>query len=1094
MKQFILSFGKAVLVLLLTFNFQLSTFFCFAQTQTPQSFSYQAVVRDAQGNILQNQSVSFKFSIIENSASGNVVYAETQSATTNNLGLVVLAIGNGNVLQGTFSTIQWGNAPHFFKVELDVNGGSNFVEMGTTQLLSVPYALYSENAGNVQTYTAGNGISITGNVVENTAPDQPVSLTGQGATSVSGTYPNFTISSTDTNTTYTAGTGIDITGTIINNTAPDQAVSLIGQGSTTVSGSYPNFTINSTDNNTTYTAGTGINITGTTIENTAPDQPVVLNGTGATTITGTYPNFTISSTDNNTTYTAGTGLTLTGTSFSHNAHTGDVSGTTALTVTGIQGMAVDSTAPTTNQVLQYNGSNWSPTQPSNLISAGNGLNYSGNTLNTVWTQTGNNIYNNNTGRVGIGMNAPTGKLSVQGDTSNVLFEVKDKNGYSVFVVYQDSVQVFVDASGAKANKGCFAVNPKAQQKASNTHYLRITPDSTRIYTGDTIAGFGVRNIGVTETTSYMQLTPSNYFIGHEAGKSITTGKYNSFIGYKAGKSNTIGQNNLFIGLNAGYSNTSGHNNIFLGNLCGYSNLSGGNNVFIGMGAGYKNKCAHFNVLLGDSAGFSIIGSDDTWWPNAFYGDDNICIGYKAGYSITDGFWNVMIGKDAGLFTTTSTGNVFVGSSAGANNTIGADNIFLGFWAGKMNNTGCGNVVIGTMGDDLGGNISENVFIGRNAGYSSSGGYNVFLGNSAGLHSTSGCQNVFLGWHAGFSNVNGNGNVFIGNDAGAYETGSNKLYIANEPTNPPLIYGDFSSKRIGLGTTNPSEALEINGGGNLLFKADDAGDIIFQKNDASQLGRVWTVLDGLNLSSYDNTPDIHIHSSGNVGIGTVSPDSKLDVEGDIRVNNNTFYLRDGTDQNHGIRYTNSFAGYSLDGPIIFCWGSGALGTVGPDAVALKWDYYNRVGINRSPTTNNLEVEGNASKTTAGSWLANSDKRIKTDIQNIENAYEIILKLHPIKFRYTSEWIKKHPTIEDKYYYNFIAQEYKEIFPESVKGSGEFLDGDDKEILQIDTYNAQIYTIKAVQELILENRELKKDNELLKAEIENIKTILNVKTKN
>ena len=99
--------------------------------------------------------------------------------------------------------------------------------------------------------------------------DQTVALTGAGATSISGTYPNFTITSTDTNTdtdtTYTAGSGLSLTGTEFANTAPDQTVALTGAGATSISGTYPNFTITSTDNNTdtTYTAGTGLTLTGT---------------------------------------------------------------------------------------------------------------------------------------------------------------------------------------------------------------------------------------------------------------------------------------------------------------------------------------------------------------------------------------------------------------------------------------------------------------------------------------------------------------------------------------------------------------------------------------------------------------------------------------------------------------------------------------------------------------------------------------------------------------------------------------------------------------------------------------------------------------
>jgi len=92
-------------------------------------------------------------------------------------------------------------------------------------------------------------------------------LTGSGATTVTGTYPNFTISSTDTNTntTYTAGSGLTLSGTQFINAAPDRTVSITGGGATTVTGTYPNFTITSTDTNTntTYTAGNGLTLSGT---------------------------------------------------------------------------------------------------------------------------------------------------------------------------------------------------------------------------------------------------------------------------------------------------------------------------------------------------------------------------------------------------------------------------------------------------------------------------------------------------------------------------------------------------------------------------------------------------------------------------------------------------------------------------------------------------------------------------------------------------------------------------------------------------------------------------------------------------------------
>jgi hypothetical protein len=91
----------------------------------------------------------------------------------------------------------------------------------------------------------------------------------------------------------------------------------------------------------------------------------------------------------------------------------------------------------------------------------------------------------------------------------------------------------------------------------------------------------------------------------------------------------------------------------------------------------------------------------------------------------------------------------------------------------------------------------------------------------------------------------------------------------------------------------------------------------------------------------------------------------------------------------------------------------------------------VGVGRTPTTNPLEVEGDASKTVAGSWLANSDARIKTDVRTIEGALETLAKLRPVAFRYTAEHRAKHPSIEDRDHNNFIAQEYREVFPSPVK---------------------------------------------------------------
>ena len=123
---------------------------------------------------------------------------------------------------------------------------------------------------------------------------------------------------------------------------------------------------------------------------------------------------------------------------------------------------------------------------------------------------------------------------------------------------------------------------------------------------------------------------------------------------------------------------------------------------------------------------------------------------------------------------------------------------------------------------------------------------------------------------------------------------------------------------------------------------------------------------------------------------------------------------------------------------------------------------RLGIDRVSTANTLEVGGNASKNTAGNWLANSDARIKTDIKTVIGALDIIDKVRLVNFKYIDDYRNNHPGIQDRPYLNVVAQEFAQVFPDYVKSSGETLP-DGQEILQVDTYPLTIYTAAAVQEL-------------------------------
>ncbi|TAF77054.1 MAG: hypothetical protein EAZ53_03115 [Bacteroidetes bacterium] len=131
-------------ILFLTFTITaIATF-----AQAPDMFSYQATVRNALGALITNANVGLKISILQGSATSTVVYSETKTLTTNENGLFTTMIGSGPATVGTFSGINWGSGLYFTKTEIDPTGGTNYGIVATSQMLSVPYALYAKQAGN----------------------------------------------------------------------------------------------------------------------------------------------------------------------------------------------------------------------------------------------------------------------------------------------------------------------------------------------------------------------------------------------------------------------------------------------------------------------------------------------------------------------------------------------------------------------------------------------------------------------------------------------------------------------------------------------------------------------------------------------------------------------------------------------------------------------------------------------------------------------------------------------------------------------------------------------------------------------------------
>jgi hypothetical protein len=411
------------------------------------------------------------------------------------------------------------------------------------------------------------------------------------------------------------------------------------------------------------------------------------------------------------------------------------------------------------------------------------------------------------------------------------------------------------------------------------------------------------------------------------------------------------------------------------------------------------------------------------------GSANVFLGDGVGLSNLQGSNNLFAGFRSGQLNSTGSQNVFLGYLAGNINTFGGNNAFVGASAGLLNTFGSQNTFVGGLAGATNTTGNSNMYAGFRAGAGASGSFNVLVGSEAGQASGAGNNNLMAGFQAGSNNTSGSANVFLGYWAGRLNnTGGSNLFAGNES-------GRFNT--VGENNTfvgNETGRSNISGANN-FFAGYRAGYFNVAGNRNLFLGN----LAGLNATG-----------SGNVFLGSEA--------GANETGSNLLYI-DNTNTTQ---------------PLV--WGDFAA---------------NRLGINRVATANALEVEGEASKTTASGWAANSDRRIKTQVEPVQNALATLMRVRPVRFRYTPAWRQRNPTIQDRFYYNVIAQEYREVFPDDVKGSGEYLASDHTEILQVDTYSAQIVAIRAIQELAQKVEALAQENAQLRrqqAELQQLKAKL------
>lgn len=812
------------------------------KAQSPVYINYQGVVRDNEGKPIVNRTVGLEFRILQAGTPVNTVFTEVHSANTNSLGLFSLRIGSNQNL----GTVDFSSGTYSLQVSLDADNTGTYIAMGAAQLLvSVPYALHA----NTVPATFTNNILTIGNRSFTLTPYTPtLTLSGADNNLLSDGTNSVTLNS------YTVGSGLSMSGGpnyTISALASNPTITGIGLAAvspstgTTFTVSVPAPTLSSNSNSITITQGTAVSTA------TIPAQiQSSVSGVGIATVsspgTNTFvinvPAASIAINSNTITVTQGSAVSSITVPVPPQT---SVSGTgmAAVTPVGINSFVVNVPTP----ALTANSNSLTFTQGTvvnNVSIPATGLNAAG--ILTL-SAAGTNSFN-------LGVPAPT--LS---SNSNTVTLTQGTVVTTATVPLQPPTSVVSTGIGTVNSTGTnsFAVNIPAPVLSATNHTLTITqgtavssasmpvpqiaisstagaaavssasPSSFTINIPPaitpSITGAGIASVSPPSGNSFTVSVNQPTFAYSQSTGSLTSGTSSAFVtptlvinggtisSGPASNSIAINSGTAAMWFTQGNAGTSTVSN-FIGTTDNVALSFRVNNIRSGLiqpGAGF-NTMFGFETFISNTSGSSNVGIGAQALRANTTGFSNSAVGAVALINNTTGNYNSALGNQALTANTTGNFNSAFGAAALRNNTTAGNNSAFGYEALNLNTTGNDNSAFGMFALRSNTTGVANAGIGGAALFSNNtGNFNTAVGHNVLYSNTSGNNNVAIGAYAGYSNVSGTGNVFIGTNAGYYETNSNKFYLANSTTSvSPLLYGDFATGNLAIGTTNANAPLQF----------------------------------------------------------------------------------------------------------------------------------------------------------------------------------------------------------------------------------------------------------------------------------------------